>query len=177
RKLKRSTVSRVRGGPQTAAMRFDNRAADRQAQADSCLLCRKKSLEDMVDQFWRESAAAIADTDQNLASFGCLCRDGKLSRPSRDCTHRLDSVCDEIQDHLLQLHAVAEDEGKARLQFGFQKDMMFGQLTADESDDFKNQFVDAQRVFLRCGLLRERANACNYFPGAGGLLNDRSHRF
>jgi hypothetical protein len=66
-----------------AAMRFDNRAADRQAQANSCLLCRKKWFEDVVDQFWRETAAAIAHTDQNLASFGCLCPDGKVSRGRR----------------------------------------------------------------------------------------------
>ena len=51
-------------------MRFDNRAADRQAQADSCLLCRKKCFEDVVDRFWRETAAAIAKVrNLTLESF------------------------------------------------------------------------------------------------------------
>ena len=56
----------VGGGPQTAAMQFNDGTADGQSHAGALRLGGKECTEDLLRLFWLKSHARIADRDQEL---------------------------------------------------------------------------------------------------------------
>src|SRR6266404_1221415 len=108
--LKRCTPTWGTCGPQAAAMRLDDRAADGQSHTSPVMLSRKKSTEYLVCLLPWQSHSGIADGDQQLtvASFRV---DDKLTSAAR-FLHSIDAVEHEVHKHLLQLHSVCHDLGK-----------------------------------------------------------------
>ena len=72
RELKRCTRPGVGGGPQTAAMRFDDGTADTKSHTSPLRLGGKERTKDLVRLLRRKPHAGIADREQNLSVFGLL---------------------------------------------------------------------------------------------------------
>ena len=67
----------IRGGPQTSAVRFDNRPANRQSHTSASRFGGIERIEDLPRLFWQQSYPSIGNRDQQLTILGLL-------RP--DCT-------------------------------------------------------------------------------------------
>ena len=57
--LKGGAAGQVRACPQPAAVRFDDRTADRQAHPQAAGFCRVESLEDAIETFWINAARLV----------------------------------------------------------------------------------------------------------------------
>src|SRR5690348_15310661 len=88
RKVKRCASSRVRGGPHTPTMRFQNGTSDGQSQACALRLGSKKCVEDLICSFGGQTRAMIAYRDQQLTIFTQLRLDAKFAAV---LSHRFDA--------------------------------------------------------------------------------------
>src|SRR5262245_53932079 len=90
------------------AVRLDNGAADRQADAHAVALVGDKGLEELRHQFRRDPGPRVGHTDGDHGVVaGCGGNDELASLRRR---HRLDRIAQQIQQNLLDLHLVDEDE-------------------------------------------------------------------
>ena len=88
-------------------MGFDDRPADRQPHSHSFRLGCEEWIEDTVDLRWIEPRTCIRDRNYNISQLVGLGANPQHARPARNRAHGLDTVPDQIEDDLLQLHAVA----------------------------------------------------------------------
>ena len=65
--------------PQAAAMRLDDRAADRQSHADAVRLGGEECVEDLGGLLFRHADTGVGDRDQQLVGRGLLRRDRQLA--------------------------------------------------------------------------------------------------
>ena len=113
--IEASPARRVVGGPQAAAMRSNDRAADPKSHAGAVNLGRKEGIKDLVRVLMGESHAVIADRHLKVVMIHSLRFDGELTRPYT-VLHRIDAIDHEVHQHLLQLHTVCDELGKVRSQ-------------------------------------------------------------
>src|SRR5579859_4086114 len=66
--VKHRSASRILACPNPAALRLDDRAADRQADAHALRLGGHERLEQTVRNRWRETAARVADANLDHAA-------------------------------------------------------------------------------------------------------------
>src|SRR5580704_4506580 len=99
-------------------MRFDDRAADGEPQAYALVLGSEEGLKEALDKLWRESSAAVAHADEHAIILGRLRANPQFFGPLSNCVHSLDAIGNKVQDHLLQLHAIAKDARKFGCKFG-----------------------------------------------------------
>jgi hypothetical protein len=107
REVKNGAPGQVGGRPQPAAMSFDDRTADRQPHPQTAWLRCVEGGEEVRETRRGQAWPRILHRDQHAIRFGLSSGDEQLSRPFRDRAHCLDGVDDEIEDHLLQLDAIA----------------------------------------------------------------------
>ena len=106
--LKDAAPRRIWRCPQTAAMRFHNRAADRQPHSHSFGLSREKGIEDVVRLRRVEPHTRIRYRDQYITRPSHLRAYAQHPRTMHARGHRLDPVYDQIQNDLLHLATVAQ---------------------------------------------------------------------
>src|SRR5271156_5408198 len=111
REMKGCAAAGVRGDPQAAAVRLDDRPADRESHAGALWFRGKEWVEDLLRLFWLESRAGIANRDQELTLLILLRLDGKFTS-SAHVLHGIDAIEHEIHKNLLQLNPVRRDLGK-----------------------------------------------------------------
>ena len=89
-----------------------------------------------------------------------------------DRVHRLAGVDDQIDDDLLQLHAIGTDLSAKRAQLDCRIDPVLDQFKADQAqglaDDVVERFIAAQRV----ALARQGQNAAGDLAGSMGAGDD-----
>jgi hypothetical protein len=78
--LKSCTAPGSTGGPQAAAMGFNDRPADGQPHTGPLIFGRKECLEDFFSLLRRQSHAVVADRDKQLAVTGFRCRGLRVHR-------------------------------------------------------------------------------------------------
>src|SRR6516162_3329050 len=100
-----------------AAMRFDDRARDRQTDPHAMAFGRDKWLKQLIGDLRRDACAGIRDADFDHVIRGRGGRNDEFA--DRGGLHRVDRVADEIEQDLLNLHLIGKDivepwsEGKA----------------------------------------------------------------
>src|SRR6266849_6978701 len=109
--MKTCAAGRVVGSPQAAAMRLNDRPTDGQPHTSPVILGGKECLEDLFRLLRGQSHTGVADGDQQLTTLAHLRLDRKFTS---SVLHGLDSVEDEVHEHLLKLHSVCGDFGKIR---------------------------------------------------------------
>ena len=117
RELKRGTAGHVCARPQSSAVRFDDRAADRQSHPQTARLARVEGVEDALEGGQRQPRTGIANRNQHVARGGFPRGDQQFSRAIADAAHCLDGIDDQVEHHLLQLDAIAWNERRAIRQF------------------------------------------------------------
>src|SRR5258705_483220 len=107
REVKNGAAGLVGGHPQTAAMGFYDRTADRQPHPQTAGLRRVERVEEALETRRGHAWPRILHRDQHAIRFSWRGSDEQLSRPFYDYAHGLDSVDDEIEGDLLQLYAIS----------------------------------------------------------------------
>src|SRR5882724_6956667 len=96
--------------PQATAMRFNDRAADRQSHAGPMKLGSKERIEDLIRLLRGQPHSDIANGDQQFTLLSLLRLDRKF--PSGvHFLHSIDAIKYEIHEDLLQLHTISRHLG------------------------------------------------------------------
>src|SRR5262249_11398749 len=106
REVEDRAMRRIRGGPEPAAVRFDDRAADRQSHAHAAGLRGEEGLEYSVHTVRVDPGAAVLHRYEHLIGFA-LRSDQQLPRPVGDGCHRVHPVDRWLDHYLVQLDAIA----------------------------------------------------------------------
>src|SRR5271154_7454066 len=109
RKLKGGAPRLAPGRPQPPTMRFDNRAADREAHAHAVGLRRVEGFKETRQALRAQPMAGIPHRDAYALRLDTHGADVYFAVAVLNATHRLDGVDDQVQHHLLQLHPIALD--------------------------------------------------------------------
>ena len=91
--------------------------------------------------------------------------------------HRVEPVEYQIQEDLLQMHAIAGDDRRAGLQVGFQPHALDHRGRHDEVDGFTNDIVQVDRLVGGFALAEERPHPADDLGGALVVLADVLHDF
>jgi len=94
--------------------------------------------------------------------------DEQLSRAIPHRGHRFDPVHHEIENDLLQLHAVSEDRREIGGKFQPQRHAFSSGVIPRQQNDLLNGLVNIQLRFLCLGFLHERANSGDYLAPVFG---------
>ena len=78
-----------------------------------------------------------------------------------DFAHRIGGIQDEIEQHLLQLHAPAVDDGQRRREIGAGRDMADQQFGAQQIERLPNQLVEVEGIRLHVAAPVQRSQAAN----------------
>src|ERR1700735_4429277 len=104
--MKSRTPLRIRGGPQAAAVCFNDGTADRQAHASSLRLRGIESTEQPVRVFAGKTNAGIGNGDEQEPLFSALRPDSNLAGAVR---YGFNAIQQQVHQYLLQLLAVGHD--------------------------------------------------------------------
>ena len=107
--MDREAMVIVASCPDTTFVRLDDRAADRQAHAESLGLGRDEWLEDTGQLRFRYSDSGVADRDDDKSLPIVIGRNSQRPRSALDDRDGITRVEQQVQDHLLQLHGVSRD--------------------------------------------------------------------
>lgn len=114
-------------------MRLDEASADAQAQTEAIPVGGDERIENAIqlirwntvtaipDRHLHAVAVGHADLDQEPASLGCLIR------------HGIAGIEDQIEEHLLELHAIAQNDGQLGIKFRLQRNSLRDQVAAPKS--------------------------------------------
>src|SRR5690606_35337994 len=123
--------------PQAAIVGADDRAADGQAHPDAVILGGKEGFEDRFGI--GDAVPGVADLDRDVVTVGGAA-DPQL--PLRGTIgHRVPGVDDQVEDDLLELHAVGDDRWNAPSKLQVDRDLAGGQVRALEPEHFEDALV------------------------------------
>src|SRR5215472_16155530 len=95
-------------GPDSAAVRFDDRPADREPDPHAVALRRDERLEQLRHDLWGDADAAVGHADLDHAALGRGCHQDQLA--ALRIFHGFQGVSHQIEDHLLDLHFVGKNQ-------------------------------------------------------------------
>src|SRR4051812_44758054 len=116
-----------------AAMPIDDRAADRETEPHPARLRGHERLEDLVGLGGIDAVARVPDLDDGRAALSAR-RDAQDAILGRRPGQGLDRVHQEVDDHLLDLIAVADRVHGLGGQLQTRRDVVRAQLPCDEAD-------------------------------------------
>ena len=126
----------------------DDAAADRQPEADTEGLVRHERLEDTLELIGRNALAAVGDGDDDLPVV--------RFRPKRqpplaggDIGHRLASIDGQVQQELLQLHAIAVDQRQTGLDMGDDRNVAADKIAVQQAKNLADELVQVERLPVR----------------------------
>src|ERR1700733_3100222 len=122
-------------------MSFDDRPAYRETHSHAVGLGGEESIEDTVDISWGETGATILDRNNNTIVAFELGRNAQPSFSIHNCLHRIDSVGDEVQDHLLQLHPIGAYKWQIFIQRSVNLDLGIPMLSVSDSKYLANELI------------------------------------
>jgi len=102
-----------------AAMRLHNGTANRQPHSTALRFGGKEGVEDLIRLPGRQSYAGIHDPNQQLTILAGLGLDGKFARRFLHC---LDAIEHQVQQDLLELHAIGSDYWQIACKVGPHRD-------------------------------------------------------
>src|SRR5271166_5430765 len=89
--------------PQTAMMTLDNGATDGESDSHTVILGGVERLEEPVDCLRGKSDSRILHHQTHMTVFVFFGSNQQLPRTIVNCTHRVASISEQVQDDLLQL--------------------------------------------------------------------------
>ena len=119
-----------------------------------------------------EPVSATGDLDHVVADSLGRCDKLALRRGG----HRLQRVAEQVDQHLLDLHAVDEHEVMRVVEFELQIDALFPRAGEAERAGFLDQLGDAFNTLLRFAAGDEIAQPADDLPGAQCLFGGAVHR-
>src|SRR6516165_5708216 len=151
-----------------SAMGLDNSAADRQANTHAVALVGDKGLEELRDQFRRDSGAGVGHADgDHLVVAGC---GGNDELASLRRLHGFDGIAQQVQQNLLNLHLIDQDEIHGRIELKPDTDTLI--LGSDERQGagLLNELLDAFNPTLAVTPSHEFAQATDNLSRAQSLI-------
>ena len=112
--------------PQPAAMGIDDRPADRQPHPHSAGLRGVESLENALEMFRIDARPRIAHCYKDTSVWRCSVLINSSRVPHLNRAHCFDRVQDQVQDHLLQLNAIAVNGKESLRKPGSDRDAILG---------------------------------------------------
>ncbi len=137
-------------------MRLHDGFADRQAHAAALRFRGEECIEDLIGLARWQSWTRIVYRDLDLAV---------LPQPRSDrehaagVAHGLDAIQHQVHEHLLDLHAVSNDDGEAVSEIRTDRNRVPGSLRAQQPDHLGDHVVYRQRLAFGRLFLIERALA------------------
>src|SRR6267154_5336824 len=110
---------RVVFGPKSAAVSFNDDAAYGQAKAHPFGTCGVEWIKDARQTLRENSAATIGDDDANPFRRGAGAHE-EFAAFWLGIGHGMAGICNQVEEHLLELHSVAFDRGQFAGKFGAQ---------------------------------------------------------
>src|SRR4029434_878707 len=111
-KLKRRAGTIIWYGPQLPAVILNNRAADRQPHPHSLRLGGVESIEDLFEILPVDPNTGVLYSDKHFVRFMLTRTDEQLSRSIGHRCHSFDTVHNEVENDLLQLHPIPQHRRK-----------------------------------------------------------------
>src|SRR5262249_12424211 len=108
-------------GPYLAPVRLNDRPADREAHAHAAGLGGVEGVEQVVHTLRGQTRAGILHGDEHPARGVWPGADAQLARSLADAAQRFDGVEDHVQEHLLQLDAIALNARQALREVGLHR--------------------------------------------------------
>ncbi len=151
-------------------MHLDDRAADRQADAEPVGLGRVEGLEDPIDGRHVDTGAGIPHEQVHAVAVGA--RDHPDPGVAAGGGAGLNGVEREVQDDLPQLQVIAVHDRQVGLELGDDRHTGQRRLVREEADDVVRHRVDVHRRPVEVVFLEQTPHALNHFAGAPVLLDD-----
>src|SRR5262245_13634000 len=112
RKRERGARAVVRLGPQVSLMFLNDGAAHREPDPHALGLRRVERIEQLVDVLNREPDTSVPNGDADAIVPVARSVDQQLPGTITNRSHRVQSVAEQVQNHLLELSAVTGDHRK-----------------------------------------------------------------
>src|SRR5262245_47670291 len=175
RELKYGAARLVRLRPQPAAMSVDDRSTDRQPHPCSGRLRGVERLENPLQIRRIDARPGIAHGHED-AGLVLLGADRQLSCPRRSRAHGFNRVQDEVQDHLLQLNAIAMNGRRLVSEPSLNRDAV-----PDDRASRQRNHLGYRRIEIKMILPRRRVsylitNTINDASGSSGVAHDAVER-
>jgi hypothetical protein len=166
----------VRRCQQRPAIRFDDRAADRQPHADPIGLGRVERLEQPVEIRRIDPRAGIVDFDEHAVGIALAGGNRKLARSVSGAGHRLNGVDHQIHDHLLQLDTIRRNERQVVRKPRPEPDAAAFHFGLGQRNDLVDRLIDVRAVSVRRHLSYQPTNAIDDLAGAIAVPDDTAER-
>src|SRR5882724_11231412 len=125
-------------------MTLNDRATDRKAYSHAASLGRVECVEEPVGVTGVEPDPSIAHAQVYISSVGAR-GDHQLSRMIRDGAHGIACIEQQVEDHLLQLDAVASHWSQIVGKLESHGDVLLMELAHGKRDDLARRFVQIDR--------------------------------
>src|SRR5271157_5617971 len=153
-------------------MGLNNRTADGKSHAHAAGFRSEKGLKDPSYCVRVKTYPRAFYRYLHLVRFHSPGGDHQFARPLIDTAHRFHTTHDQVQPHLLQLHAIAGNRWKVIGKLRADDHLPFLRFVPDERKDLPNGVVQVQLLAGRGRPLGQRPNAGDHFPGALAVAND-----
>jgi hypothetical protein len=137
-------------------MGIDDRPADRESHAHALGLGGEQRIENAIGGSGIEADAGILDGNERFAVFGRLQRNPQIASAVGDIAHRLNTVSDQIEQHLLQLNSVGQDWPIAGEKLDVKHNPAAFQFAAEDGQNLLDRVVDIDSRQFKPRLPRER---------------------
>src|SRR6476659_9897482 len=155
-------------------MPLNDRTANRKTHPHTVSLGGEEGIEYAIELIWGNADAGVSHRDQGVVPIVLAHSNHELAL-IRNIGHGFDAVQDEVDDDLLQLHAVTEDRVKARIKVEPQLHPIIKHLALHQADDVMDQIVDIERSILRVGLFGQSTQALDHLAGAVAVADQALH--
>ena len=135
--------------PKSSGVIFDNGAADGKPHPKSSGLGGMERRKDVLDTFWRNPDAGVADGHRHLPLFDALRADDAVKGAALTLAIASNSVQHEVEYDLLQLHLIADDAREVGRQF--QPQPAACPFRSRQDDDLADGFGQIQWLLGRFG--------------------------
>lgn len=139
REAERRSGTFARSGPKTAVMRIDDRAANYETHTHSILLSGVKGFEGFVKIV--QAGTVVPYLDQNGIRVLAFRPNDKLLWKVGQCVHCLDSILQQIKDHLLQLQSIGHYGRQMFFEVGLHNNPLSRDLAFRKTDDLCEDLV------------------------------------
>ena len=157
---------------QLSFVRVDDRAADRQAEAEPAGLRRDERLEHLLELALGDSRPAIGDGDDDVRAIVGARREREPPLAEWRVVHRVAGVENQIEQHLKELDAIASHVGQRRREIRRHRNAAREQLAAHDRERLRREVRHAKRHEQRVGLLDEQSELADDLRGARIVAND-----
>src|SRR5208283_1068487 len=148
---------------------FHDGMADGQSKAQAIPLRTAERFKQPDQPFRADARSTIADFDAYRVGLQLPGADDNRALVLRNILHRVESVQQEIQYHLLQLDAVTVRPAQRRIQFERDMNLSNQHVAVKQPDDIRNNAIEVQWFQMGLVLLDERAHLADHLSRAFGV--------